>query len=124
MTAEGYCAVCPGNMVRIGDTCTCTQGKIAQGSLCVSQCQNDELLDKDGNCYTCSLNQVISANGQCVCSAGYTLNDCGVCVLSCLSGQFTFQGACATCPLNTVFNSAINGCSCPNGFYMNTNGVC
>jgi cysteine-rich repeat protein len=35
-----------------------------------------------------------------------------------------FQGACAVCPLNTIFNSAINGCSCPQGFYMDTYGVC
>jgi cysteine-rich repeat protein len=110
-------------MVRVGDSCGCAQGKFAQGSICVSQCQNDELLDKDGNCYTCGLNQVIS-NGQCVCAAGYTLSSCGVCVLACQADQFTFQGVCATCPLNTVFNVAIKGCACPNGFYKTTSGVC
>ena len=117
------CAVCPGNMIYNGNSCACPQGKIAQGSLCISQCQNDELLDSDGNCFTCGLNQVIS-NGQCICSTGYTLSSCGVCVLSCQSDQFSFQGSCAACPLNTIFNSAINGCSCPSGFYMNTYGVC
>lgn len=110
-------------MIKVGDACGCPQGKFAQGSICVSQCQNDELLDKDGNCYTCGLNQVIS-NGQCVCAVGYTLSSCGVCVLGCQAGQFAFQGACATCPLNTVFNPAINGCTCPSGFYKTTSGVC
>jgi hypothetical protein len=120
---NGICAVCPGSTIYNGNTCSCPQGKVAQGSLCISQCQNDELLDKQGNCYTCGLNQVI-ANGQCVCASGYSFNSCGVCVLSCSANQFAFQGACATCPLNTVFNTAINGCACPSGFYMDTYGVC
>jgi len=110
-------------MIAVNDECACPQGKTAQGSLCVSQCQDDEILDQSGNCFTCASNQVIS-NGACVCAPGYQLSDCGVCKLSCSSGQFPFQGACAVCPLNTIFNAAINGCSCPTGFYMDTYGVC
>jgi hypothetical protein len=110
-------------MIYNGESCGCPSGKIAQGSLCISQCQNDELLDSEGNCYSCGANQAIS-NGKCVCNTGYTLNSCGVCELSCGRSQFVFQGTCATCPLNTIYNSAINGCSCPNGFYMDSYGIC
>jgi hypothetical protein len=60
-------------MIYNGESCACPSGKIAQGSLCISQCQNDELLDSEGNCYTCGANQAIS-NGKCVCQTGYTLN--------------------------------------------------
>lgn len=69
------------------------------------------------------MNEIIS-NGKCVCATGYSRSTCGVCVLSCGDGQFAFQGACATCPLNTVFNTAVNGCACPEGFYMDTYGIC
>lgn len=120
---NGFCVVCPGNMVAINNECVCPQGKTSQGSLCISQCQDDEILDNNGNCYTCGNNQVIS-NGACVCASGYQLSDCGVCELSCSSQQFNFQGACAVCPLNTIYNAAINGCSCPSGFYMDNYGVC
>jgi hypothetical protein len=120
---NGVCAVCPGSTVYNGNTCACPQGKVSQGSLCISQCQSDELLDSKGNCYTCGNNQIIS-NGQCVCAPGYTKNSCGVCSLACSANQFTFQGACATCPLNTVFNAAISGCACPSGYYMDNFGVC
>jgi hypothetical protein len=121
---NGICSVCPGNTVYDGASkCRCPAGKTAQGSRCISQCQADELLDDKGNCYTCGSNQVISA-GKCVCASGYTLNDCGVCTLGCSGNQFAFRGACATCPLNTIYNPAINGCACPSGFYMDTYGVC
>ena len=64
------------------------------------------------------------SNGQCVCINGYTLSSCGICVLSCAANQFIFRGGCAVCPLNTVFNSQIGTCSCPNGYYKDTYGVC
>ena len=57
---NGICAVCPGSMVYNGNACACPAGKVRQGSLCISQCQSDELLDKQGNCFTCASNQVIS----------------------------------------------------------------
>lgn len=110
-------------MIYNGQNCACPAGKTLVGSSCISQCQSDELLDSNGNCYTCGLNQVIS-NGKCTCAAGYALSSCGVCILSCQSNQFAFQGGCATCPLNTIFNNAINGCSCPTGFYMDSYGIC
>jgi proprotein convertase subtilisin/kexin type 5 len=121
---NGICSVCPGNTIYDGvSKCRCPAGKTAQGSRCISQCQADELLDDKGNCYTCGSNQVIFG-GKCVCASGYSLNDCGVCTLGCSGNQFAFRGACATCPLNTVYNAAINGCACPQGFYMNTYGIC
>lgn len=121
---NGICAVCPGSMIYNGNSCVCPVGKIAQGSSCLSQCQSDEVLDSKGNCYTCQTNQVIS-QGTCVCAPGYTLQPNGACGLSCSSGQFIFQGsACASCPLNTVFNSAINGCACPTGYYMDNYNTC
>lgn len=121
---NGICSVCPNNLIYNGNNgCACPQGRILQGSICVSQCQADELLDANGNCYTCGSNQFIS-NGKCVCTKGYTLNSCGICVLSCSSGQFVFQGGCATCPLNTVYNAQINGCGCPDGYYKDTYGIC
>lgn len=52
------------------------------------------------------------------------MNSCGVCELSCANNEFTFQGACATCPLNTLYNAATNGCVCPQGFYMDSYGIC
>ena len=106
-----------------GRTCGCPQGKVQEGSMCVSQCKEDELLDSNGNCFTCGANQIIS-NGQCICATGYVKNHCGVCTLSCGNGQFPFQGGCAICPLNTVFKAEINGCGCPDGEYKNNFGVC
>jgi cysteine-rich repeat protein len=103
--------------------CGCPAGRILQGASCVSQCQPDEILDSQGNCYTCGNNQVIS-NGRCVCRTGYSPNSCGNCVLACSPGQFSYQGGCAVCPLNTVFNTQINGCSCPDGYYKDINGIC
>ena len=121
---NGFCSVCPKTMVVIGGrSCGCPSGKVLKGSMCVSQCQSDELLDVNGNCFTCGSNQVIS-NGQCVCSTGYSLNSCGVCTLTCGSGQFPFQGGCAICPLNTIYKAEINGCDCPSGYYKNIFGVC
>ena len=35
------------------------------------------------------------------------LNQCGVCTLRCSSGLFPFQGGCAVCPLNTLFNHCL-----------------
>lgn len=121
---NGHCSVCPKNLVYNGNNgCGCPLGKVLQGSICTSQCQADELVDSDGNCYTCGNNQVIS-NGQCVCKTGYSLNSCGICVLACASNEFPFQGACAICPLNTVYNEQINGCGCPTGYYKDTFGTC
>ena len=94
-----------------------------KGASCISQCQADELTDANGNCYTCGNNQIIS-NGQCVCITGYALNSCGICVLSCPNGAFNFQGGCAVCPLNTVYKKEIGGCTCPDGYYKDTFGVC
>ena len=121
---QGVCSVCPNNLVYDGHGgCICTSGKVLKGSSCVSQCQSDELLDSNGNCYTCGNNQVIS-NGQCVCKTGYSLNSCGICTLACGSNQFPYQGGCALCPLNTVFKAEINGCGCPSGYYKDNFGVC
>lgn len=121
---NGVCSVCPSGLVYTGNyICSCPAGKIKSGSSCISQCQADELLDSQGNCFTCGNNQAISG-GKCVCKTGYSLNSCGICVLACTSGQFVFQGGCAVCPLNTVFNSQIGGCSCPDGYYKDNFGVC
>lgn len=121
---NGVCSVCPRNMVYNGNNgCGCPAGKILQGASCVSQCQPDEILDNQGNCYTCGNNQIIS-NGKCICRTGYSLNSCGICVLACSPGQFSYQGGCAVCPLNTVFNTQINGCSCPDGYYKDVYGIC
>ena len=64
------------------------------------------------------------SGGRCVCKEGYTKNSCGVCALSCASGQFPFQGGCGICPLNTIYKPEINGCDCPNGYYKDAYGVC
>ena len=121
---NGICSVCPSSLIFNGNQgCSCPGGKILQGTTCISQCKSDELLDSQGNCYTCGNNQVIS-NGKCVCTNGYILSSCGICTLSCSSNQFVFRGGCATCPLNTVYNSQIATCSCPNGYYKDAYGVC
>ena len=121
---HGICSICPNNLVYNGNNgCGCPSGKVLKGASCISQCKSDELVDANGNCYTCGNNQVIS-NGQCVCVTGYALNSCGICVLSCPGNAFHFQGGCAVCPLNTVFNKNIGGCACPDGYYKDTFGVC
>ena len=121
---NGVCAVCPNSMVYNGQTCACPLGRISQGALCVSQCQGDELLDVSGNCYTCKSNQVISG-GKCTCAPGYIMQSDGACSLTCTGSQFVFQNiACATCPLNTVYNPSIGGCACPFGYYMDAYGTC
>jgi hypothetical protein len=40
-------------------------------------CNNDQLVDSNGNCYSCPINSVIS-NGICVCKKGYVKN-CDTC---------------------------------------------
>lgn len=121
---NGICSVCPNNLVYNGNNgCGCSGGKVLKGAVCVSQCKADELVDASGHCYTCGNNQIIS-NGQCVCISGYALNSCGICVLACSSGSFNYQGGCAVCPLNTVFNADIGGCTCPTGYYQDNFGVC
>ena len=122
---NGVCSKCPGNKVFDGSSkCICPAGKVeVSGSTCISQCKSDELIDADGNCYSCALNQIVS-NGRCVCRAGFRLSSCGVCELSCSSTEFSFQGGCAQCPLNTQFSAITNGCVCPQGYYKDTYGIC
>jgi len=121
---NGLCSVCPATMVYNGNQgCSCPPGKVLKGRICSSQCQSDELLDEQGNCYTCGNNQVIS-NGRCVCTQGYSLDSCGICIISCTNNQFPFQGGCAICPLNTIYNTQIKGCDCPTGYYKNNYGLC
>lgn len=67
---------------------------------------------------------MVLSNGKCVCTKEYELSSCDICVLACTSGQFVFMGGCAICPLNTVYNSQINGCGCPTGTYKDNYGVC
>lgn len=120
----GICSVCPNNLVWDGSGgCRCPAGKSLQNSRCVSQCLIDELIDEKGNCYTCGANEFI-IGGECRCAAGYVRNGCGSCNLNCAANQFSFRGSCAVCPLNTVYNPTINGCTCPQGFYMDSYGVC
>lgn len=64
------------------------------------------------------------SGGKCVCQTGYTQSTCGTCTIACSTNQFVFQGACATCPLNTIYNKDINSCSCPSGFYLDNYGIC
>jgi len=64
-------------------------------------------------------------SGACACKPNYVRNaTTGRCELSCPVGQFKYQGRCAQCPLNLEFRQEISGCSCPDGQYLNNNGVC
>lgn len=121
---NGICSTCPGNLIYDGSSsCICPVGQTAIGVTCVSACQADELVDNNGACYKCPINQVIS-NGVCVCVTGFVRSLCGACQLSCTASQFIYGGKCASCPLSTIYNSAINGCSCPTGFYLSNYGTC
>ena len=121
---NGVCAKCPGGKVFDGrSSCVCPAGRVEQGGICAAQCKNDELVDANGNCYSCLLNQVAS-NGRCMCKAGYVMSSCGACELSCSSNEFVFQGGCATCPLNTIYSEQTKGCVCPSGYYKNSYDIC
>lgn len=74
-------------------------------------------MDSDGNCFTCGINQVLSS-GICVCVNGYVPDKCGGCSLNCNSNQFAFMGQCSFCPLNMVYYQLIQGCICPQGYYL------
>lgn len=116
---NGLCVKCSNNMVYNSklNICECPLGKTRSGNICISACNNDELLDSRGNCFTCGLNEVIS-NGVCVCQAGYTRTSCGSCTISCTGNTFLFMGRCGSCPLNMNYMAAIGGCICPDGYYM------
>ena len=67
--------------------CLCPLGKQTKGNRCIQTCKVDELLDANGNCYSCPRNMVVS-NGQCKCSPGYSnKTGCG-CSLVCTANQF------------------------------------
>lgn len=121
---NGVCSVCPSGLVYDGRSgCKCPAGKTLQGSRCVSDCKSDELIDRDGNCYRCPANKMLS-NGRCICKPGFVSDSCGSCKLECPQGHFQFQGTCAACPLNTIYNSQTKGCTCPSDHYKNSYGVC
>lgn len=98
----------------------CPFGKDELGSSCVARCESNELLDKNGNCYSCGQNMVIS-NGSCICANGYVQDGCGGCKINCRSNEFQFMGLCAICPMSTIYMKDINGCVCPNGYYLDGN---
>lgn len=55
---NGLCVKCQSSQVynsTLG-ACQCAMGKTWSGNLCVSACNNDELIDKSGNCFTCGMN--------------------------------------------------------------------
>lgn len=121
---NGQCAKCPGSLTYNGQRCVCPAGNTRVGTRCFETCKNDELVDANGLCYSCPIFEVI-ASGACVCKPNYVRNaTTGRCELSCPTGQFKYQGRCAQCPLNLEFRQEISGCSCPDGQYLNNNGVC
>jgi cysteine-rich repeat protein len=121
---NGRCAKCPGTLQYNGQRCTCPAGSTRVGTKCFETCKDDELVDANGLCYTCPIYEVKS-NGTCVCEANFARNVTnGRCELSCPTGQFAYQGRCAQCPLNLEYRLEINGCSCPDGQYLNNFGVC
>jgi cysteine-rich repeat protein len=68
---------------------------------------------------------MVISNGVCTCQSNYLLNNAtGRCDLACAASQFVYQGRCAQCPLNLIYRPEINGCSCPNGMYLDNYGVC
>jgi hypothetical protein len=55
---------------------------------------------------TCSYNEVLSYN-QCICVSGY----------------YRINGACQTCPANSIYSSSLSTCTCNSGYTM-TGGRC
>lgn len=47
-----------------------------------------------------------------------------LCENNCKPGQFLYNGRCAVCALNTVYDSSIRACVCPQGFYKDNKGIC
>lgn len=82
----------------------------------MASCGVDELLDSEGNCYTCQMNEII-VNGSCACRPGYVKKDCS-CKIECEEGYFPFAGQCGKCPVGMVYFPTILGCVCQLGFYL------
>lgn len=54
--------MCPGNQIPVGGVCGCPNGLTPQGNNCVSPCRSNQLLDDQGNCYSCQIFEEIRGN--------------------------------------------------------------
>lgn len=90
--------------------------------LCVASCQTGQLIDGNGVCYWCPINEVI-VGGQCVCKAGYSRVGAR-CELQCQAGQNIINGLCGTCVSGTIYNPQLQSCVCKEGYYKNNYGFC
>ena len=61
---DGFCAVCPNGFMKVGNSCQCPTGSINQGGRCIQQCSSGQLVDANGQCYFCLVNEV-PVNGKC-----------------------------------------------------------
>jgi hypothetical protein len=91
------------------EKCVCPFGKDELGSSCVARCESNELLDKNGNWYSCGQNMAIS--NSCICAIGYVQVGCRGCKISCKSNEFQFMGMCALFPMSKIYLKDINGCA-------------
>lgn len=46
------------------------------------------------------------------------------CQIKCAPNQIIINGICGKCALNTQYDSHLQACVCPKGYYMNNYGVC
>lgn len=61
---DGFCAVCPNTYIYNGMNCVCGAGKQKIDGICIDQCKPGQLLDVNGNCYVCPINEIAN-NGRC-----------------------------------------------------------
>lgn len=80
------------------------------------------MVDDQGNCYTCPINEVLSS-GTCNCKNGYQRIN-GFCQISCPANTYVVNERCVFCIMGTTFDSVLRQCVCPQGQYMNTYQVC
>ena len=59
---KGKCATCAGDKLFNGSSCVCPSGTVAVGLKCKKTCRSDELIDSNGNCYKCPINEAVYSN--------------------------------------------------------------
>lgn len=115
---------CPIGKIWKGSSCDCEDGKVDQGGICVPKCKPDQLVDFNGNCYYCRVNEH-PEGGACVCNDGFAKDPSSqICQLGCPPNQFIINGVCGVCVMGTEYNNQLKACVCKDGWYKNIHGSC
>ncbi len=122
------CQACPSGSTLVSGKCLCTFPAGTGGYFDVASWTCKSCLGSTfvfGNqCVSCPINmQWSSIINNCICIAGYTVNNFGICAPNCPNGILV-AGNCASCPINSIPNPTKTSCVCVTGYSPNLAGVC